>query len=338
MRIGIVNDMALAREALRRAVESSPGLKAVWAAKDGVEAVQLNEKDPPDLILMDLFMPHMDGAEATRRIMKSRPTPILVVTATVSGNIGKVYEAMGHGALDAVDTPTLGQKGEVEGASRLLAKIKVVERLIAGPVEMVRKEVGETKIISLQPARFVLLGASTGGPTAIRDVLLGMPKPLQASVVVVQHMDAAFAPGLASWLAEHTGLDVQIAKDGNMPMPGNVLVAGTNDHMILDSTGRLRYTAEPLAVVYRPSVDVFFESVARHGPTYGVAVVLTGMGRDGAIGLLRLRKQGWHTIAQDEKTSVVWGMPRAAAETGAAREVLPLGSIAAAVKSRLIPK
>ena len=335
MRIGVVNDMALAREALRRVLVSAPGLTMAWAARDGAEAVQLNRGDRPDLILMDLFMPNMDGAEATRQIMTSCPTPILVVTATVTGHIGKVYEAMGHGALDAVDTPTLGTKGDLAGAATLLAKIDTIRQLIAAPAILLQSAAPPAVVAQPRSGAMLLFGASTGGPSAVKEILRELPRSIEAPIVVVQHIDTAFAGGLAAWLTDHTEFEVTVAEEGQSLKPGIVVLAGTNDHLILDSAGRLRYTPAPIDMAYRPSVDVFFYSVAKNSLSAGVAVLLTGMGRDGALGLLKLRQRGWHTIAQDEKSSVVWGMPRAAMECMAACEVLPLSSIASAVVARL---
>jgi two-component system response regulator WspF len=149
--------------------------------------------------------------------------------------------------------------------------------------------------------------------------------------LIVQHVDAAFAPGLANWLSERTGQAIELAADGDGLAPGRRLLAATNDHMALSAERRLRYVVEPRDLSYRPSVDVLFESAADHWPDPGTAVLLTGMGRDGALGLLRLRRQHWHTIAQDEASSIVYGMPRAAAEIGAAVQVLPAAAIAAAI-------
>lgn len=335
MRIGIVNDMALAREALRRVVASAPGLTVAWAARDGLEAVACNRGDTADLILMDLFMPHMDGVEATRQIMATSPTPILVVTATVTGHISKVYEAMGLGALDAVDTPTLGVKGDLKGAATLLAKIETIRQLIAAPADILQAASPPVARHDRRAGELLLFGASTGGPTALKEVLLGLPRPLKTPVVIVQHIDSSFADGLASWLTEHSGFRVDVATEGQALTPGRVVLAGTNDHLVLDAGGRLHYSASPIEMAYRPSVDVFFDSVAKNSNAIGTAVLLTGMGRDGALGMLKLKQRGWHTIAQDEKTCVVWGMPRAAVECGAACEVLPLSAVAGAITARL---
>ncbi len=175
------------------------------------------------------------------------------------------------------------------------------------------------------------IGASTGGPNALAEVLADLPKKWNAAVVVIQHVDVAFAPGLARWLREKTGHPVAIVDAGAHPEPGQVLLAGTNDHLVLDSSARFAYTDEPRDHCFRPSVEVFFRSAAAYWSTGGVAVLLTGMGRDGAAGLLSLRQRGWPTIAQDEATSVVFGMPRAAAEVGAAEQVLPVSAIGAAI-------
>jgi two-component system response regulator WspF len=177
----------------------------------------------------------------------------------------------------------------------------------------------------------VALGASTGGPDALARILSALPEGWDVPVVLVQHVDAELAPGLAQWLTERAGRRVELAKPGDRPERGRVLLAGTADHLVLDHDLRLRYAAEPREVPYRPSVDVFFQSLAAQWPEPGVAAVLTGMGRDGARGLLALRRCGWTTIAQDEASSVIWGMPRAAAEAGAARRVLPVSEIGPAV-------
>ena len=331
MKIGIVNDLALAREALRRVVLSAPGREVAWLAADGAEAVAATRRDRPDLILMDLIMPGVDGAEATRRIMSECPCPILVVTASVSGHLCKVYDAMGYGALDAVDTPTLGPGGEVAGAASLLCKIATIEKLLGlapargagGASQPPRPRAGYRSLVAI--------GASTGGPNALVEVLSALPDDWDASVVLIQHVDAAFARGLASWLSERSGRRVEIAQAGERPHRGRVHLAVTDDHLVIGPDLRFVYIEEPRSLSYRPSVDVFFASLVAHWPEPGVAALLTGMGRDGATGLLALRDAGWSTIAQDEKTSVIWGMPRAAVELGAACKVLPVPEIGAAI-------
>ena len=328
MRIGIVNDMPLAVEAMRRIIASCGQHEVAWSAADGAEAVTRCRHDRPDMILMDLIMPRMDGVEATRRIMATSPCAILVVTAAVQGNSGKVFEAMGVGALDVVQTPTLGDNGRAQGVASFLYKIDSTARLIREPAEAEPQIRDKARCL-------VAIGASSGGPAALVKVLGGLPAGLPASVVIVQHIDAQFAPGLATWLGDMAKLPVRVAAEGDTLGEGVVLVAGTNDHLILHPGGRLAYTAEPADYSYRPSVNVFFESVARHWRGEVIGVLLTGMGRDGATGLKTLRDAGHHTIAQDRATSAVYGMPKAAAEIGAAAEILPFDQIADALVRRI---
>lgn len=335
MKIALVNDLPLALEALRRVVTQRPEHEIVWTARDGAEAVTHCRACVPDLILMDLIMPVMDGVEATRQIMAATPCAILIVTATVQGNSSKVYEAMGHGALDAVATPSLEPGGGLSGGDMLLRKINLIGSLI-GQKNVAPSAEPESTPAPAHPSSaepLLVLGASTGGPQAMSQILSHLPKNFPASVIIVQHVDSMFAPGLATWLQEHCVLPVQTVRAGTRPTPGHVYIASTNDHMVLRSDSSLSYTPNPKTSNYRPSIDVFFQSVSALWRGRGCAVLLTGMGRDGAQGLLALRRAGFHTIAQDKASSVVYGMPKAAAELGAAETILPLGLIGDAIAS-----
>ncbi len=342
MRVAIVNDLAVACEALRRALATDPSLTVAWVARDGAEAVECAKRDRPDLVLMDLVMPRMDGVAATREIMRAAPCPILVVTATVSGNAALVYEALGVGALDAVNTPTLGGAGGVAGAEELVRRIHRVARAVEGDsrgaaAPSPRSAAWAPEAVrgpAVARAPILAIGASTGGPRAIAAVLAAMPRPLPCAVVLVQHVASEFAGGFAEWLAAESRRSVRLARAGEAPRIDEVVIAGDDSHLVLCADGTLRASDEPRELVHRPSVDELFASLAHHAPA-GVAVLLTGMGRDGAQGLARLRAAGWHTIAQDEATSVVWGMPGAAHRLGAAVETLPLGAIGAAAAAAL---
>lgn len=334
MRIAIVNDMLMAVEALRRILATVPDYELVWVAHNGAEAVAKCKAEPPDLILMDLLMPVMDGVEATRQIMLNSPCAILVVTASVNRYASQVFEAMGYGALDAVCTPILGQRGTTEGAAGLLAKITTMGKLLGKfPGQKLRPS--STQRVFRIPGKvppLVAIGSSTGGPQALAKILSQLPENFSASVVIIQHVDAQFALSLVKWLQPQTALTVDLATSGYQLEAGKVLIAGTNDHLVWQANGTLAYTKEPKDYAYRPSVDVFFKSCVEHFAGKGVGVLLTGMGKDGAAGLMSLKSAGWHTIAQDKATSVVYGMPKAAAELGAAVEILPIDAIA----SRLI--
>jgi two-component system, chemotaxis family, response regulator WspF len=324
MRIAIVNDLPLAVEALRRVISSMQQYEIAWIAYDGSEAVQKCAADTPDLILMDLIMPVLDGVEATKQIMQNSPCAILVVTATVSGNASKVFDAMGFGALDAVNTPVLGTGGGLQGASNLLLKIETIAKLIGKRTWKDLKSSGVFAAARLEGKQtLVAIAASTGGPLVIAKILRKIPKDFAAPIVIVQHVDAEFAPGLAEWLTEEAKLPVKLIRSHDKPDNHQVLLAATNEHVILATSGNLIYTSEPKDHPYRPSADVFFRSLAENWKGSGIAVLLTGMGRDGAEGLLKLRKSGWMTIAQDKETSIVYGMPKAAAELKAAEKILP---------------
>ena len=333
MRVAIVNDLGLAVRALRQLVEQKSGNEVAWVAEDGAQAVDMAAQDPPDLILMDLIMPELDGVEATRRIMLESPCPILVVTATVEGNLTKVYNALGAGALDAVSGPTYAPDGSLADTEPVLRKMRTMERLMQ-PVAAVKaaKSKGSSGGFPHpdEPApRLIAIGASTGGPQAIVDVINGFAPDFKPPVIIVQHLDETFVAGFVSWLESQTGWPASAVVVGDQPEPGKILVASSSDHLVMGISRRMRYDAEPADLVYRPSVDVFWRSLVRSWPEAGIAVLLTGMGRDGARGMKRLRDSGWHTIAQDEGSSVVWGMPRAAVREGAAAEVVSLAEIGA---------
>lgn len=326
MRIGIVNDLPLAVEALRRAIALKRGYEVAWVAGDGAAAVEQCARDTPDLVLMDLVMPGIDGVEATRRIMAATPCAILVVTVNVGANAWRVFEAMGQGALDAVDTPTLGGGDLRREAAPLLDKIEAISRLI-GDRAAGEAAAPQRAAAPRHGSRLLAIGASAGGPAALSKLLSVLPRDFDAAVVVVQHVDEQFAQGMADWLNLHSGLPVTVAREGDRPEPGKALLAGTSDHLAFIGAGRLGYTPIPREYVYRPSVDVFFDSICRYWPGEAVGVLLTGMGRDGALGLKALRDKGCRTIAQDKASSAVYGMPKAAMELDAAQEILALDRI-----------
>lgn len=239
MRVAIVNDLRIATEALRRVVTSDPGHTVAWTAASGEEGVRRCREDPPDVVLMDLLVPGMNGAEATRQDMHHGPCPILVVTATVAGNFGLVCEALGHGAYDAVATPVLGDAPPAEAGAALLAKRTHVERIRrrqekaaeAPTVANKRPSAPHTGAGPTWP--LVALGASTGGPQALRAVLSQWPAAFPAAVLVAQHISPDFSESLVRWLADGSKLQVRMVRPGDRPAAGVVLVAGTDDHPVL---------------------------------------------------------------------------------------------------------
>lgn len=309
MRIAVVNDTMIEVELLRRLITSHPEYQLAWVASNGEEAVAKALEDTPDLILMNLIMPRMDGVAATERIMKNSPCAILIVTSGVKEHSDRIFAAMGHGALDVIDTPSLQDR-------TLLDKIATIRKLINKSPSPFR---------SVPP--LLAIGASTGGPKAVAQILSQLPPDFNCPTVVIQHVDAQFAQGLSEWLNEQSTLPVEIAKENQPLEGGKVFLSSTNDHLVLTPQQTFHYTPNPKDTPFRPSVDVFFTSARQHWRGKGIGVLLTGMGNDGAEGLKQLREAGWHTIAQDEATSVVYGMPKAAKDIGAAVEILGIDGI-----------
>jgi two-component system response regulator WspF len=283
---------------------------------------------------MDLIMPVMDGVEATRRIMAATPCAILVVTADVTRNTSKVFAAMGAGALDVVSTPTLSSATREASARALLGKIRLIAQLGVSyaPVSRTVSRSDAAPAVAL-----IAIGASAGGPPAVAHVLRDLPATLPAAVVVVQHVDAEFVSSMAEWFDSQCELTVRVASHDLEPLPGCVYLAAGDTHLVVAPNGRLGHQLEPLDVPYRPSADVLFSSIAKNWRGAAVGVVLSGMGRDGAVGLHELRESGARTIAQDKATSAVYGMPRAAAELKAATDVVPLARIGPLICELLEP-
>jgi two-component system, chemotaxis family, response regulator WspF len=338
MKIGIVNDVAMSAEVLRRAVVATKEHQIAWTAHSGADAVRLCAENRPDLILMDLTMPQMDGVETTRAIMRHTPCAILIVTTTPQENPDMVFNAMGAGALDVTSTQAL--TGGLTQDNDLLAKIRMIGKLIQADRNGRGRAPQNTESEGAAPSHcgvqtLIAIGASTGGPLALASILSDLMLPPTASIVIVQHIDRRFADNFVRWLAGQTALPVQGIEDGSRLVPGSVHVATTDDHLKLDERGRLYYSPMPRDYSYRPSVDIFFQCIADHWTKPAIGVLLTGMGRDGAEGLLAMRCAGKFTIAQDQASSAVYGMPRAAADLHAADMVLPLPAIATVLRDRL---
>lgn len=334
MRIGIVNDMPMAIEGLRRVIQSSLTHEVVWTAMSGREALECCSVDRPDLVLMDIIMPEMNGVETTRLIMQLTPCPILIVTSSVNKNSALVFEAMGNGALDAVNTPVLMGEDADDARKMLLRKIAMLELLTKSRVKK------EAPIFSgalentprTRGGSLVAIGASSGGPQALAEVLRKLPADFKSAIIIVQHVDSQFSQGLADWLDQQINLPVRLAKQGDRPSPGIVLLAGSDDHLVLTKSGHLEYVEEPKSMPYRPSVDVFWDSLRKFWGGELTAVLLTGMGRDGAQSMLELQRHGAYTIAQNEESCAVFGMPKAAIALKAANHVCTLEGIAEILK------
>lgn len=335
MRIAIVNDVLIIGEALRRVIANTQEHQVIWVARSGEQAVQFCVDNRPDLILMDLVMPGMDGVEATRQIMQNCPCAILLVTASPEDNTGMVFRALGAGALDVTATPLI--TGQLGTDLALLSKIRTIGKLISADAQTARPAStlpGSSAHLEQEPEVLVTIGASTGGPMALAKVFGQWTPPEGCAAVIVQHIDQNFTDSFASWLGDQIRVPITVIDERTRLARGRIYIAKTNDHLVMDARHRLSYSATPRDYPYRPSVDVFFQCVAKYWQKPAVGVLLTGMGRDGARGLLAMRDAGKMTIAQDQTSSAVYGMPRAAADLNAAEMILPLDKIGTMLRQR----
>ena len=337
-RILVVEDSPTVRQRLVEIVNSDPSLELVGQAEDGRTGIEICERTRPDVITMDMMLPVMSGLAATEYIMAHCPTPILVVSASINrGELFKIYEALAAGAVDVLEKPT-GKEPEGEWERRFLATIKLVSRIrvithprarLIGLRQLPAPAAPLQRLSAGRRHSLVAIGASTGGPGAIVEILRGLPEDFRLPILIVLHINEPFGTAFADWLDGQTTRRVSHAEDGMLvaSAAGRAIVAPGGRHLVVRD-GRLRLTSDPERHSCRPSVDTLFESVAQEYGAFAVACLLTGMGKDGALGLLRIRQAGGTTIAQDEATSIVYGMPREAAVLGAAQQVLRIGEIA----------
>lgn len=346
VKVLLVEDSRVQRLALKAALEKAAELQVVAEAQDGEEAIKAVELHRPDVVLMDVRMPRLDGLEATRRIMAERPTPILLMTASdnLSSDVDLALRALEYGALDVIPKPDLGADpaapGRLASRLKLLAGVPVIHhpmgRTQARRAAMAADDAHTKTTYYKRASRLVAVVASTGGPSALKTLLGGLPPDLKAAVVIVQHIDPAFEEGLVRWLHEETALTVVTPLDGQDLHQGTVYVAPQRRFAEVTDRRRVALKEEPYAAgAHCPSGDRLMTSAAQAYGRNAVGVVLTGMGADGAAGLLAMRRAGAATIAQDEATSVIYGMPQAATQNGGAARVLPLDRIAAGIVEAL---
>jgi two-component system chemotaxis response regulator CheB len=338
IRVLVVDDSPVARELITRVLALHPGIEVVGTARDGREAVKASFRLRPSLITMDIYMPEMDGLAAIQEIMATAPRPILVVTSDKNSKLA--YRALHCGALDVMEKPRLVEEPSREAYADFLDRV----RLLAG-VRVITHVRGRRQVWSdafppmpeapRAPA-VVGIGASTGGPSVLARILADLDRELPAGLLVVQHLSEGFTQGLVQWLDECSRLKVKEAMNGDLIEPHVVYVAPSDHHAEVAPGGRILLSQKPLVNGHRPSADVLFSSMARACPNRSMGVLLTGMGADGAAGLKELRDAGGRTIAQDEETSLIFGMPKVAIELGAAEHVVPAPAMAEMIR-RLLP-
>jgi two-component system chemotaxis response regulator CheB len=359
-RVLVVEDSLTVRKRMLEVLGADPDIEIVGEADDGKRGIELCQHLRPDVVTLDMMLPLMSGLAAAEFIMAYCPTPILIVSASTNrGELFKTYEALAAGALDVLDKP-LGNELDDAWEQKLVSTVKLLSRIKVithprarlgpmgqvpvGPASMEAMGRG-TSLATPTPGaerqtrwregglRAVAIGVSTGGPAALIEILRGLPHGFPLPILLVIHIGKLFAPAFADWLDGQSPVRVAYAADGD-PLPpfgdGRVLLACPDSHLVLRQ-GKLRLTRDPEQHSCRPSVDVLFTSLAEELGADCAACLLTGMGEDGAEGLLAIRRAGGRTIAQDEATSVVFGMPREAIRLGAAEQILPLEMIAPAL-------
>jgi two-component system, chemotaxis family, protein-glutamate methylesterase/glutaminase len=337
-RVLVVEDSLTVRMRLVEILRSDPEIELVGEAEDGKRAIELCLLLRPDVITLDMMLPVMTGLSATEYIMAHCPTPILIVSASVNrGELFRTYEALSAGAVDVLEKPR-GAEADGVWERNFLSTVKMVARIrvithMRGRFQKLQPS-GPQRPTRAEPVRsgrkieLVAIGASTGGPGAIVEILRSLPAEFRLPILFVLHINEPFGMAFAEWLDGQTGRRVAYAREGDpvAALAGRVVMAPVGRHLVVRDR-RLRTTGDPERWSCRPSVDVLFDSIAAEYGSAAVACLLTGMGRDGAQGLLRLRQAGGLTIAQDEASSIVYGMPREAAVLGAAAEILPLDEI-----------
>jgi two-component system chemotaxis response regulator CheB len=328
----IIEDSPVMRKLLTRVLLTDPGIHAVESAADPYIAWQRLKTFKPDVITLDVELPRMDGLTFLEKLMKSRPLPVVMISASTSYGTRETLRALELGAVDFIEKPKVDAKtGVVAMAEELIQKVKVAANAKLRPRD--RSALFGTALASgepgIDPAKVIAIGASTGGTEALAELLASLPKDVPG-IVIVQHMPARYTSSFAERLNREAALEVREAADGDIIASGQALLAPGDLHMEVRRRGGKRFVRTfeaPPVNRFRPSVDVLFRSVARYVASDAVGVILTGMGCDGARGLLEMREAGAVTIAQDEVTSVVFGMPKEAIAMGAAEHVRPLPRI-----------
>lgn len=329
VKIAIAHQDPMKAHRLRLELSKIQSFQVVWLAYTSADTLKLCLEIAPDVILIDVSIFRQSSSKIIAKIMNQMTCLIVALATNRPHNQALIFEMMGQGAMDVINTNFLELDVEFKsGFQELLTKLITVTKLV-------KKNLDEEflPVSSIVPAvqkvypPLVVIGSSTGGPAALAEIMKQYPKEPNFATIIVQHVDEQFTTSLSEWLTQQTHLPVQVVKSGIKPVAGSIYLAGENKHLVMNSQMELVYSLKPREKIYRPSVDVFFQSLLEHWPKKGVGVLLTGMGVDGAVGLKALHDHGWFTIAEHRQSCIVYGMPKAAIELNAATEVIPLNEI-----------
>ena len=335
VRVLVVDDSALCRELIQQALSRDPDLRVVDMCSNGADAVERVARLKPDVITMDVEMPVMDGLEAVERIMSTHPTPILVVTADPSGQASQLtYRALELGALALQVKPSVDEDYESWALARevkLLSTVKVIRHVQSRFSEVAPVPglaAAHRTVPRHRPAGLIAIGCSTGGPQLLHRTFRQLPADFPTPIVVVQHINPSFADSLATWLGSASKLEIKLAENGDALQPGRILIAPPGMHLVTPNRGKVALRPGEPRDGHIPSVTMLMESVARVYGRDGAGVLLTGMGADGAEGLLSMRQAGARTVAQSRESCVVFGMPGTAVELGAVEQLVHADALA----------
>ena len=348
IKVLIVDDAALMRKMITEILSSSSRIEVVGTAADPFIARDKIKQLNPDVITLDVEMPRMDGITFLKNLMRLRPIPVVMISTLTEDGADVTLEALESGAIDYIPKPKADfEQSLSDYAKDIIEKVIMASQVNVAKIEKRLKSVSKMQVSPKLTAdavlksrsakavinttdKFIAIGASTGGTEAVKEVLMALPSDVPG-IVIAQHIPASFSSSFARRLDEHSNLTVREAKNGDQILPGHVYLAPGDKHLIIKRTGA-KYICElnngPEVNRHKPSVDVLFRSVAQSAGPNAMGIMLTGMGADGAQGMLEMKQAGAFNVAQDEKTSVVWGMPGAAVKLNAVEKELPLDSMA----------
>ncbi|MEW6608026.1 MAG: chemotaxis response regulator protein-glutamate methylesterase [bacterium] len=343
IKVLVVDDSAIIRDAIITALESEEEIKVIATATNGKEAITLIPELKPDIVTMDIVMPIMDGLQATEHIMAYHPTPIVVITSLLPKDMEIAFKALNSGALDVMERPNISEllnpaskkRKQLIDKVKILANVKVITHLGGRLVKKEKESLESTPTPAEAKFKIIGIASSTGGPKTVRKILSKLPVDFPIPIVIVQHISDGFTKGLVDWWNNECAIEIREGKEGERLNKGTVYIAPSFVHMTVTKNERIKLEDTPPVGGHKPAGNVLLTSVAQAYQDSAMGIILTGMGDDGAIGIKAIKDAGGFTIAQDEKTCAIFGMPKVAIEMGGVDKVLPLDEIPDEIMRRI---